>query len=216
MMLHLPPKELPIIPFPQAAHDVELWFPSTPYTRRTEIHEMQYLCWLSKYVTGNIVELGCNWGLTSLQLACHNPDKLIFGVDFVGEPTMDERQANEQPSTITDIGRHARDRQNFWGINSKTAEVNYDDFEPVSLIFIDADHRYEGVKADTEHALEHLLKKQSKDHRAVYIVWHDYYPEGLHGWMGVRRYLTSELAYDFDLQHIDTTCMVQLGIHQKE
>jgi hypothetical protein len=72
--------------------------------------------------------------------------------------------------------------------------------EPFDLIFVDADHRYEHVRADTELALPRLAP-------GGWLVWHDYQDTAwLAGWNRVPEYL-NELALELELRRIPATAL---------
>lgn len=176
----------------------------------TPHHEVKYLCWLARQVTGDILEIGCNNGQTTLELAIACPDKTVYGCDWTGAPTMCDSQRGEQPdpARFCELARHLPNVRVF---NCKSEELAYESLD-LGLIFIDGDHSYEGVKKDTEKALSYFARKmQNAECRMQktatgspilhssfpllhsYIVWHDCYPEAP-DWCGVWRYLQDLLA----------------------
>ena len=123
----------------------------------TPHHEVKYLCWLARQVTGDILEIGCNNGQTTLELAIACPDKTVYGCDWTGAPTMCDSQRGEQPdpARFCELARHLPNVRVF---NCKSEELAYESLD-LGLIFIDGDHSYEGVKKDTEKALSYFARK---------------------------------------------------------
>ena len=77
--------------------------------------------------------------------------------------------------------------------------------ESFDFIFIDGDHRFEAVKADTEAALEFLQAGGGT------LVWHDYY-EGAPAWVGVKRYLDS-LA--LEIEQVEDTWLALASVKRQ-
>jgi hypothetical protein len=93
------------------------------------------------------------------------------------------------------IGRHALPFPNVAVRNMNSRLLDYGqlaaEFGEIGFVFIDGDHSYEGVKADTELALQYLVARPE----GGMVVWHDVsetHPE----WVGVLKYL-EELAAKF-------------------
>jgi hypothetical protein len=169
-----------------------------------EIHDVQYetksswnptvdskiLCYLSDRIDGNILEVGCNRGGTCYMLAVRNKERVVIGIDNSGERTMWPYQQWEQPKA-EDIGIDSKHLPNVIIYDHNSRTFDYEDLGGVTFIFIDGDHTYEGVKADTEKALEYLKKRYGG-----VIVWHDYKTDE---W-GVKKYV-EELAENMEIYH---------------
>lgn len=191
------------VPFPEECRSIPL---DETIPRYTAPHEVQFLCWLARQTPGDILELGCNVGLTTRELALQCPDKRVFAVDYAGKnDTLCPEQKGEKPLALH-IGHFARDLPNvkIQNLNSRQVNLTKKPLTTVRFIFIDGDHSYAGVKADTEIALAHL-----KRHGQVTIVWHDY-REDAPEWMKVYEYLHREIAPHYCLDYIDTTWLVVL------
>jgi len=157
----------------------------TTVPRLTPAHEVKYLCWLLQQQDGNCVEIGCNKGMTTRDLANANPDRIIYAVDyFATDGPMIDAQKSERPSA-DDFCVWARHLPNVVCVHAKSGTLNYGALRAVKLIFIDGDHTFEGVRRDTEQAIGHLEGSGGGT-----IVWHDFYDDGP-DWVGVRRYLTT-------------------------
>ena len=135
---------------------------------------------------GNIVEIGSNKGHTTLLMASNFLNKTVYTIDYSGTITMPNGQAHEQPSIIAE---YAEFMPNVNVIDHDSHTFNYNSLLNVTTFFIDGDHSYEGVKADTEKAIEYL-----ESHNGGYILMHDYRLDNKYPWMGVRKYVDSELA----------------------
>lgn len=167
----------------------------------TPDHDLQLLYWLGEQTTRDIVEIGCNKGITTALLADAFMDKTIIGVDCAEVRIRNRAQAVEQPS-VTEMGMHARNRSNVLLVDCDSAGFSYEAFAPdASMIFIDGDHTFGGVKLDSERALA-FLSKQPSDWVRI-IVWHDAFvaEHPTAPWIGVGRYLLSD-HHDMDVKFI--------------
>ena len=190
-------------------------FPLVPYAnipdiippaferRFTPRADSQFLLWLSEQTTANIVEIGCADGLTTYQLAVHNPHKVVYAVDIGDTAEMAAmQQKNETPAT-GEVCKLAVGLPNVQLIIRDSKLVNYADFKDVSMVFIDGNHTYEGVKADTHLAMRALMRSKFD---AKFVAWHDYC-EGPHpvGWLKVGEYLRAEIDGLFDVFFVPGT-----------
>jgi Methyltransferase domain len=149
-------------------------------------HEVPFLCWLAQKIEGNIAEIGCYRGETTLALAKTNPSKTIYAVDrLTGEDFPDIKTVCELARKERNVVLQLRDSAILdW---SKT-------FSRVGMFFIDANHSYQGVASDTGKAIEYFGGK-----RSGLIVWHDYRnPEP---WVGVTKFV-DELAEEWNVWHV--------------
>ena len=146
-------------------------------------NETAFLCWLSDRTSGDLLEIGCRDGQTTRRLALHNLAKVIHALDFTGEPTMCAEQLYEK---VGEIAEHARRLPNVRVHDVNSRLLDYRRFgRPISMILIDGDHSYEGVRADSELAFAYL---EGRDDAS--IAWHDYgHVPGRADWIGVDRYL---------------------------
>lgn len=131
---------------------------------------------------GDILEIGCNKGVTTAKIATHFPERHVYGIDY-HELELAAEQQGEVPEQC-DIGYYASQHSNVTVENVKSKDFKIP--KTVDAIFIDGDHSYEGVKADTEMALKHLKKGV--------VMWHDAYKD-CPDWCGVYRFL-QELIED--------------------
>ena len=119
-----------------------------------------------------VLELGSFRGFTALAMAQNMPESSrLVAVDM--EPKHGEAYSDRPESSIIERRTGQIERKLF----------RENEFGIFDLVFIDADHRYEAVKHDTEIALQ-LLKPDG------WIVWHDYANWGyFSGACGVPEYL---------------------------
>src|SRR5436309_3487524 len=80
--------------------------PSTPDVPGfTPWYDLCLVLHLAKHSSGDILEIGCNQGSTTYQLAKENPGKQIFGVDWTGAPTVCPGQLHEQAVASAGLGK---------------------------------------------------------------------------------------------------------------
>jgi hypothetical protein len=188
------------VPMPAGCLTIEL-DEATP--RLTSAKEVKFLCWLAHQTDGNIVEIGCNKGLTTRDLARTNPGKLVYAVDyFASRSRLNDRQRGERPSP-DEFCVHARELENVVVLHAESARLNYGALRGVKLVFIDGDHTFDGVRADTEQARRHL-----ELNGGGFLVWHDYY-DGAPEWVGVKRYVDS---LDLAVEHVAGTWLAMARV----
>lgn len=131
-----------------------------------------------------LMEIGSFRGYTALYFAQHvEPDASIVTVDRYPE----HGEAYRQTPEASRIERRVGEMSSALFANDPPASFD--------LIFIDADHAYEGVRRDTELCLP-LVSPNG------YIVWHDYANWGyFSGYNGVPEYLC-ELSKQLPLAHV--------------
>lgn len=186
-------------PFPEEAKAIQL---TTTVSRWTQGPETQLIVWLAMPYAGDVLEIGCNNGLTTRELALNRPQSKVYGLDYVGmDVTMVPQQRGEKP--WHEFGKWCQDIPNVTLLNMDSRKITYAAICPgVRVVFIDGDHSYEGVKADTELAIAHL-----KSVGGGLIMWHDYY-EGSPDWCGVKRYIDAEIAPHYDMRHYEHSWVV--------
>jgi SAM-dependent methyltransferase len=168
------------IPIPPESQSIQL---DEGVSRLTPAHEVKLLAWLADRCGGNVVEIGCNKGLTTRDLAARDSRRIVYAVDyFGGDAAMLAPQQGERPSP-DDFCVHARHLPNVVCLHERGATLNYDALRDVRLVFIDGDHSYAAVRADTERALDFFSRNDGGT-----LVWHDYY-EGGPQWVGVKKFV---------------------------
>jgi hypothetical protein len=164
--------------------------------RWTPVNDLRVLLYLAAQTPGNILEIGCNEGITTKELAVAFPARKVYGVDYIGPVvTMCPDQRWERPAHI---GVHCLDIPNAIIFNQLSSNLDYSTCPGVNFIFIDGDHTYEGVKSDTEKAIAFL-----KSVGGGTIVWHDYKEDA--ACYGVKKYLDEEISKQFDVTVYDGT-----------
>lgn len=180
---------LRITPFPNEALKIRL----SATTGWTAPHEVQCLIhYASAIGGGDILEVGCNEGEVTRELALAFPDRKVIGVDWThGESTMAPEQRGERPA-IGRAGARAKSLANVRIIDCPSTSLSVEEhgLQTVRVVFIDGDHTFDGVKADSEKWIAHFEKQGAP----WCILWHDA-QEDAPPWVGVCRYLT-RLARD--------------------
>jgi predicted O-methyltransferase YrrM len=160
----------------------------SPHANHTD---MVYVCGMASAASARrIFEFGTYRGQTTCGLAAVCKDAQIYTLNL--PPDDDPRYA---PFIGMYIAR-SPDRDRITQIFSDSRTFDTTPYrESMDYIFIDGDHSYEGVKNDTEKALQ-LLKPGG------IIVWHDYAAKS----PGVLKYL-AEFSQDRPLFRIRKTCL---------
>lgn len=153
--------------------------------------DMIYVCGMASAASaGRIFEFGTYRGQTTCGLAAVCRDAKIYTLNL---------PPDDDPRYAPFIGMYiasSPDRERITQIFSDSQTFDTTPYrESMDYIFIDGDHSYEGVKNDTEKALQ-LLKPGG------IIVWHDYAAKS----PGVLEYL-SEFSQDRPLFRIRKTCL---------
>lgn len=175
--------------------------------RWTPVHETKLLVYLAGTVEGGILEIGCNNALTTREFALAYPDRQVIGVDYLSEAnTMVPEQQYERP--VEEFGKWAAGIPNITLMVQNSRTLDYDSLGDIGVIFIDGDHSYEGVKADTEKALAYAQKRG----KPTLIMWHDY-NEHHPAWVRVKAYIDNEVAPNHDLAYYESTWTVALVVN---
>jgi len=172
------------------------------------IYEAQWLIWMSQKTTGSILEIGTHYGGTTRNLARANPDKIIYTVDWVTDtPTMREEQRATDMPTLENVGKLAQGIPNVIQILQNSWDFDYAG-KDIGFVFIDGDHSYEGVRADTELA----LKSYRDEPRPLTIVWHDCDLGDQPGWEGIPRYIKELAEQGMTIGAVEWTCLALLRL----
>lgn len=140
-----------------------------------EVPLLQELVRLAESVPGPIVELGTLFGFSTQSIAvAKSPEKPLITVDNFGWNPIGISSAHHRELTLGNL-RYLFERCNTSIFEGTSGEFfkTYKKERP-SMVFIDVDHRYEGVLADIKNARELNIP---------IIVGHDY----SEGWPGVMR-----------------------------
>lgn len=169
--------------------------------------DVRLVRWLAGQTEGTMLEIGCNQGELTAELALEFPSRTVIGVDWLapGAGTMCADQRHEMPN---EVGRKAAYLSNVRLLNQNSRELDYTQlanlFGEIRCIFIDGDHSYDGVRADTNKALDYAAARKKEwmaageTGRRMIIAWHDAYPEAP-GWCGVWQFL-QELSQFHDVK----------------
>lgn len=194
-------------------------FPIDTSARFTPAHDVQMILALIGSVTGEwsyrneieppvVVEIGCNEGQTTADIARNFPEVRVLGVDIPDGGRMDPAQRGEAPADSR-IGIRAEGLANVRILRKPSWCLEWSDIrnglcweadapgvlpalEPErwkapTIFFIDGDHSFAGVRSDTLLCYEILRRTRG----GGMLIWHDDY-EGSPEWCGVRRYLNQQ------------------------
>jgi predicted O-methyltransferase YrrM len=165
------------------------------------IQELVVLNRLARWLDPELVfEVGTFLGATTIQLAA-NTTAPVYTLDLppanAGEAAREDVFRPERPGLlIADSPYEERITQLFG--DSRT--FNFSPFHRrVDLVFVDADHSYDAVRADSRRAVEMLSDRGA-------VVWHDYAQNE----PGVVRAL-EELGRELPLRHLRDSSLVLYG-----
>jgi hypothetical protein len=157
-----------------------------------------------------VVEIGCNEGQTTADIARTFPAVPVIGVDIPEGSRMVQDQRGEAPAASrlgfrtlglsnvrilqkpswelewSDI-RNGLELIGMAGAGLPSLAIDIDRWKIPLVFFIDGDHSYSGVRSDTLLCADMLLRSLG----GGMLIWHDDY-EGAPDWCGVRRYLSEQ------------------------
>ena len=181
------------IPYPTSAY--RFTFVRTGAIRTSD-EDVRIILWLLAQSEGDICEVGTCEGELAYHIAKQFPDRQLISLDWpVISETMDRLQQNEvlPRARIGHLSRHLPNVRLVLGDSRVFVPPS-----SIGAVFIDGDHSFEGVRADTELWLPYFEKRG----RGL-LIWHDYAT----GWMGVRQYLDS---LPLNINHIGTVAYYEL------
>lgn len=170
--------------------DIEYWpdIKLQDFGRRpTTKNDIRALCQIIERTKGNVFEIGTWLGKTTYELATTFPNKNFTTIDWLDN----ELSEREQTARVTrnELCKYAKDLKNVEFIYMPSYEIDYSKYYNIKIVFIDGDHSYAGVKADTEKALEYLKP-------GSVIAWHD----ARNGTFGVPHYLKKEIEPKYNIK----------------
>jgi len=148
-------------------------------------------------VNGNIIEVGCNRGLTSLAISKVCPTKIIYAIDCE-TPTNKDQQYE-----VVALWAECKGINNIVCINANSQTMDLNLFKDIGMVFIDGDHTYEGVKKDYENSRK-LIKEGV-------IIFHDYKPDTNYIWNEVAKFV-DELSIVEDIIIYSDTMLAMMEI----
>ena len=174
-----------------------MYFKEGTYCNKLETH---ILAWSLQHIPGDYIELGVNTGTTAHNVCRNNPDKTIYGVDWIANTTLHYSQRQEIP-TQEGIGVMCKDDRNFVLMIEDSSKVVIP--ESVGMVFIDGDHSYTGVKADTENVLKQVPP-------GTVVFWHDYHLEGTGDkkHISINKYIDTEIAPKLPIYQFINTWLI--------
>ncbi len=162
---------------------------------------------VSAFSPRSAFEFGTNWGVSTAVLALNTaPNARIWTLDVCREMFSDEHLradpelqmilrrehtgwfCTRQPSLTSKVTQIFADSLTFDLASHEAGQRSYD------LILVDACHKYEFVKRDTENALKRLAQGGC-------IVWHDFYPD-VSSWAEVFRYVSEFALAHGEVHHV--------------
>ncbi len=151
----------------ECKHEIGMFWPLKPVSGTYDV--LCLICLVAE-TDGAIVEVGCNEGHTTRELALHFPDRKIVCID-TPQKIFDYHQA---PTTIA---KYARTLPNVIVLEVDSQSISDRDYHIISkmvggigLIFIDGGHTYDEVRQDSDRAIA-CLKNQGT---GGIVCWHDY------------------------------------------
>ncbi|MGW8177650.1 MAG: class I SAM-dependent methyltransferase [bacterium] len=178
------------------------WFekplPAPPHF--TAPGETQIILQLAGEVEGDILEIGCNVGHTTLNLALRFPTRKIYAIDWKENTNLPTLTSEVSTAKVAENALHMA---NVIAVNTDSRIYKYPD--GIGFIFIDANHQYDYVKVDTMKALAYAAS------RKVTIMWHDVHSKVEDGPTRVLK----ELPPEFDVMHIEGTMLAVLKVNQE-
>lgn len=156
--------------------------------RPTSPDDIKGLLTLLDSASGNFLEIGTWYGKTLFELAVRFPEKIFYTIDCL-EAELTYEIAKTTRASREDLCKYAKMLPNVQFEYKLSENINYSDYDNISMVFIDGAHDYENVKKDTELALNHLVG----NHGSI-ICWHDV----INRKFGVRKYLETEIDDKYD------------------
>lgn len=172
----------------------------------TPTRDARWLVWKARQYPGDVLEIGCYHGEMTREFAAMYPTRHVWTVDWAENSTLPDFQRPEV-LPASRIGECVRYFPNVSLLLQDSKTIDYNRLPGISFVYIDGDHSYEGVKADSERVLDYF-KRNPTSCRPACVVWHDYAQDG---WTeGVGRYLDSRT--DLDLVRVDGSTLVYLEL----
>ncbi|MCW5555104.1 MAG: glycosyltransferase [Verrucomicrobiae bacterium] len=203
--------------FVAEAANVECLIPSKTGFCFTRQLDVEALVSIARQTTGNILEIGCHEGLTSMQFAFNFPERTVYGIDYSGKnPGISPEHANEQPEP-EQIGCKARGFRNVTVFDRHFGGFDMGQLADVGFVFYDADLTYAGIKSATEKVLHYFLTHPTSSKRV--LAWHDYVPKrhssNHPSWLKVGDYVRNEIAPEFEVHYLQGTDVAYM-VHSDE
>ncbi len=163
----------------------------------------------------SIAEIGCAFGASSIVFLCHcSANVTVYSMDPFVVDSMAPFQATKKKceenvkTALRFVGQEQKYQQ--WSlIQDYSYHRSADWTQPLDVLFIDGDHRYEAVKRDFDEWLPHVRK-------GGFILFHDSRkvpgspPETFdQGWAGPTR-LVDELSSDPRLAFVESAYSVSV------
>lgn len=148
-------------------------------TTMTKPWEIAWMLWKLSSTPGNILEIGTHYGETTREFALAYPEKTIYALDHPRNDSIPSRQKQDLPDPRK-VCESARSFPNVKLLLQDSKTLDYATLSEIGFVFIDGDHSFEGVSADSEKAFAYFAKRKG------IIVWHDCFP---HDYIAVYSFL---------------------------
>ena len=154
-------------------------------------YELDIICYYAQITKGNILEIGCNTGETTLELSKARPYRNIYAVD-----TYKTENINQEYERPDEICKHAKNQNNVVVFERKSNDLDYR-YIDVTFAFLDGDHRYKSIEYD----FNQLYPK------CDYILLHDYIKDNNHPWVGTKKFVDDNKD-KYNIVHFKNTILI--------
>lgn len=143
--------------------------------RPTSKYDISTLLFLMlKSCKKDFFEIGTWYGKTTYEIASRFPDKIIYTMDYMEDDLILSEHENKTRASKDDLCIYAEELTNVVFLYVNSHIYDFDIIKNVDFIFIDGDHSFNGVKIDTEKAIDYLEKNSGGT-----IAWHDIHTKNL-------------------------------------
>jgi hypothetical protein len=147
-------------------------------TSKDDISAILFL--MKKACKNNFVEIGTWYGKTTYEIAVRFPEKMIFTMDYIEKDLILDPASNRALiKNKDDLCKHAKYLSNVCFVYANSHIYDFNKFlnllyKTPDFFFIDGDHSFNGVKIDTEKAIDFL-----EENGGGTIAWHDIHTKNL-------------------------------------
>ena len=141
-------------------------------TGKFDISALLFL--MKKSCEKDFFEIGTWYGKTTYEIAIKFPEKKIYTIDYMEDDLILSEHAKNTRASKEDLCFYAHHLPNVKFIYANSHIYDFDIIKDVDFFFIDGDHSFNGVKIDTEKAIDYLEKNGSGT-----IAWHDIHTKNL-------------------------------------
>ena len=142
--------------------------------RPTSKFDISALLYLMQFCKKDFFEIGTWYGKTTYEIAFRFPTKIIYTMDYMEDDLILSEHENKTRASKEDLCTYAEELVNVIFIYANSHIYDFNIIKDVDFIFIDGDHSFNGVKIDTEKAIDYLEKNGGGT-----IAWHDVHTKNL-------------------------------------